>query len=102
MKEFQKFYKTARWKAAREHVLKRDMYLCQHCLREGKIVPGNTVHHIRELTPLTVEVPEIAIGEENLITLCRDCHARVHGDRPDTRYKLDDFGQVVFEDSTAG
>lgn len=61
----------------------RDRYaaahpLCEECLKEGKLVPMEEVHHI---------IPVSRGGtstEDNLMSLCRSCHNKKHvelGDR---------------------
>jgi 5-methylcytosine-specific restriction endonuclease McrA len=46
------------------------------CVRCGR--PGEIVHHKIHLTPQNINDPSIALGEDNLELLCRDCHAIVH------------------------
>ncbi|MBQ8960581.1 MAG: HNH endonuclease [Ruminococcus sp.] len=64
------------WKLKREHILRRDKYLCQACMRRfpGTTIPLNdrelSVHHIR---PLKTNF-ELRLVDENLITLCRMHH----------------------------
>ena len=62
------FYRTRRWRQLRLKILERDGRTCAHC---GGI--GLTVHH---------RVPIRAGGalweEDNLETVCRDCHRRLH------------------------
>lgn len=56
----------------------RDLYLgahpvCQNCKAQHRTVPATVVHHI---------IPKVAGGgdeDENLMALCRDCHARATG-----------------------
>ena len=64
------FYLSKEWRKKREHILKRDKHLCQHCLKNGKVTAANTVHHIKELE----EYPDLALTDSNLISLCFDCH----------------------------
>lgn len=55
------------WRRIRERVLKRDSYLCQLCLPD-RVTPARDVDHI---------VPRHLGGgdnEENLQSLCRECH----------------------------
>jgi len=68
------FYKTAKWKAKRERILRRDEYLCQECKRYGKTTPATTVHHIYPLE----QRPELGLVSDNLISLCNDCHNAMH------------------------
>ena len=74
MREFAKaFYLSPQWRRARAIVFRRDHGLCVRC---GK--PGAIVHHKTHLTPENISDPEIALGEDNLELLCRDCHAVEH------------------------
>lgn len=68
------FYKTAKWKAKRERILRRDEYLCQECKRYGKTTPATTVHHIYPLE----QRPELELVSDNLISLCNQCHDKMH------------------------
>lgn len=72
--EFSKsFYNSKQWRQTREYILKRDCYLCVMC--------GNAaeeVHHKIHLTPSNINNPMITLHESNLISLCGDCHKRIH------------------------
>lgn len=72
-KEF-KFYRTKAWKKFREYILSRDNDLCQECLKEDKITRGNLVHHI---VPIREDY-EKRLDFENCITVCNDCHEKIH------------------------
>ena len=55
--------------------------LCQDCLKKGKVVPMEEIHHIRSpfTDGLTEEEKEKrAYSEDNLVCLCRECHWRRH------------------------
>lgn len=54
-----------------DSVLKRDDHRCQDC---GTSKWPN-IHHI---VPISVE-PDLQFVEDNLITLCKTCHRRLHG-----------------------
>ena len=73
-----KFYSSKAWQDCRNAYAKKRNYLCEDCLRRGIYRPGEIVHHIIELDPVTIERPEIALDFNNLELLCRDCHARRH------------------------
>jgi len=83
------FYKTKRWQAKREKVLKRDNYLCQECKRYGNSVQATTVHHIIPLEWCVANNKELALASINLLSLCDKCHERMH-DR--TTGKLTELG----------
>ena len=68
------FYKTAKWKAKREKILRRDEYICRECRRYGKTTPATTVHHIYPLE----QRPELGLVSDNLISLCNDHHEKMH------------------------
>lgn len=60
----------------------RDAYvaahpLCEECLKQGRVVPVDQVHHI-------VPLREGGINDfSNLVSLCSACHARIHAKRGD-------------------
>ena len=72
--QYRKFYKSLQWKITREYILKRDNYLCQECLKENRMTPCNTVHHIIEIKEDYLK----ALDEDNLITICFDCHNKIY------------------------
>jgi len=61
------------WRKAREWKLRRNP-ICEECLSRGEVVAASEVHHI-------VPLDEGGANTlENLMSLCRRCHARVtHG-----------------------
>lgn len=92
-KDIKQFYNSKRWKIKRNDILKRDHYECQDCLKrikdaaingvqlaavERKIRCAQEVHHIKELR----EHPELALDDNNLISLCIECHNIRHGRYP--------------------
>jgi Restriction endonuclease len=70
-----KFYNSRLWKDnVRPYIIKRDNYKCKQC---GSSIDLE-VHHIIHLSPDNINDPNITVNERNLITLCRDCHFKVH------------------------
>jgi 5-methylcytosine-specific restriction protein A len=55
----------SKWRKLRERVLRRDMYCCQQCARDGRIRSGNECDHIDNNG-------DDSMG--NLQTLCSGCH----------------------------
>lgn len=89
-KEKKKFYNSKKWKKKRLDILRRDCYECQDCIeRLRQAVKDNVslsvedrmirtaceVHHIKELS----DRPDLALCDENLISLCIKCHNIRHG-----------------------
>ena len=88
------FYKSKQWQRVRDYVMKRDQWLCQDCLKKGKYVPAEEVHHIVPLKPENITDPSITLDENNLVALCRECHKARHGAR-ERRYSVDEYGRVI-------
>jgi 5-methylcytosine-specific restriction endonuclease McrA len=90
----EKFYKGKAWQRTRALIWSRDRGLCQDCLRRGLINPAAEVHHIIELTPANIDRPEITLNPDNLISLCKDCHAKRHHPDDHRRYIVGPTGAV--------
>jgi 5-methylcytosine-specific restriction endonuclease McrA len=68
-----RFYRSAAWQQARLIKITSANGRCEKC---GGI--GEEVHHIIELNLENINNPEITLGKNNLILLCRDCHNAQH------------------------
>lgn len=68
------FYNSKEWASTRAYILKRDGY---HCTEPGCPFPATEVHHIIELTQENIGDPAITMGEDNLRSLCHECHQRI-------------------------
>lgn len=68
------FYNSRTWRNKRKEILLRDNNECQHCKLDGGYTRAHTVHHIQEL----VHHPDLALKNNNLVSLCFECHERVH------------------------
>lgn len=64
------FYQSTAWRKLRLQVLQRDHFLCQHCLKKGRIKRATEVHHIVALE----KNPSLGLDKSNLVSLCWDCH----------------------------
>ena len=95
------FYKSKAWETAREACIRRARGLCEPCLKAGRVVPGEIVHHKVHLTPDNVNDPRISLDQSNLELVCRDCHAKEHPEiygksaQNGPRVAFDEFGNVV-------
>ena len=87
------FYKSKAWQACREAYLKQKHGLCEQCMRRGIYTPADTVHHVRHITPDNITDPSVTLNPENLMALCRDCHAEMHKGK--RRYMVDKYGRVT-------
>ena len=72
------FYSSIKWQRVRDSYAKSQQYLCEIHKAAGDVVPGEIVHHKRELTPETINDPSVALSFDNLQLVCRDCHAALH------------------------
>ena len=89
-KEAKQFYNSSKWKRKRIEILRRDFFECQDCRKrlrdafengivlsayDSKIRRAECVHHVKELR----DYPELALDDDNLISLCAECHNKRHG-----------------------
>ncbi len=89
----QSFYNSRAWKDCRKAYAKSVGNLCERCLSRGLIVPGKVVHHIRHITPDTIDDPAITLNHNNLILVCQDCHAAEH--KSQGRFVVTSDGSIV-------
>lgn len=95
-----KFYKSTDWRRCRDAALLRDNYLCQDCLKDGKISTAYDVHHIKEINLFNVYNPDISLNLNNLVCLCHECHNKRHTrfekqERQKERYTIDRNGNFI-------
>ena len=89
-----KFYKSKEWIKLKEEVMQEQHYECQECLKNGILTTIDrenneenkrklTVHHVQYVK----KYPELALNKfyyykniqyRNLITVCFDCHNKLH------------------------
>ena len=85
-----RFRWTAVWQKKREHIKKRDKYLCQWCLyhRHTLNYTDLQVHHI---VPLE-EAYDLRLDDDNLITLCAfPCHEEAESGK----IKREDLQKII-------
>lgn len=75
--ETEAFYNSPRWRRKQKAILRRDHYQCQLCKRYGRISEASIVHHKLELA----EYPELAMDDDNLVSVCRKCHNKLHDEK---------------------
>ena len=68
------FYKNNKWVVKREKILKRDGYECQNCRRYFRSKEAKVVHHIY----FYEDYAELGLMNWNLISLCNECHNKMH------------------------
>ena len=66
------------WSKVRDRYIKAHP-LCEICFENGVISPTEIVHHIRPLDEGGTH------DANNLMSVCRQCHAKIHGKRGDYR-----------------
>ncbi len=72
-----KFYLSAAWLHKRDEILKRDNYECQNHKQRGLFAKATCVHHKQHLKAR----PDLALVNDNLISLCDQCHNEEHPEK---------------------
>ena len=94
-----KFYGSRAWKECRASYILSVNGLCERCLKAGKYVPGDEVHHKIYLSPDNINNPDITLSFENLELLCSSCHSIEHNRKYKEivreGLKFDDLGNLV-------
>lgn len=71
-------YHSMKWRNLRNSYIKKHP-LCEICLAKGKIVPAEDVHHNYSFQNYQGdEMIEAAYDPNNLVSLCKQCHAEMH------------------------
>lgn len=66
----------AQWDKLRKQVLKRDNYLCQECLREGRLTPLCVKPRDHAVDHIETKAKGGTDAMTNLQSLCAPCHDR--------------------------
>ena len=64
------------WRRIRDHYI-HDHPLCEKCLEEGRFTRAEHVHHILPLSQGGTN------EEDNLMSVCKSCHSRIHAEMGD-------------------
>lgn len=76
--ERQKVYNTRRWRNLRAGYLIQHP-ICEICLKNDRITPSIDVHHRDSFTNYDGLMRlQKAYDAENLVALCKQCHAELH------------------------
>ena len=78
------FYGNNKWIVKRKKILKRDGYECQNCRRYYKTKEAKVVHHIYFYD----DYAELGLQNWNLVSLCNECHNKMHNRVTDEATKL--------------
>lgn len=88
----QKIYQDKRWKSTRLSYLQKNP-LCELCLFKGIIKSGEDIHHIISPFKYNGATREsLAFTTDNLLTLCKDCHSKLH-----SNHKEDSLYNIYYE-----
>ena len=77
-----KIYDTSQWRKLRSAYLQQHP-LCELCQREDKVVPAVDVHHIISFMSTNDHLKRkfIAYNPDNLMSLCKECHQKIHNEK---------------------
>lgn len=81
------FYSSTQWISKREEILRRDNNECQVCKAMYKFVQATDVHHILNLK----DNYELRLDNNNLISLCKECHKDIHRLNINNKDKLNKY-----------
>lgn len=70
-------------------------YMCERCFAKGRLVPAVIVHHKIWLTPSNIDDPDVTLNPDNLMRVCRQCHADIHYPGVGQRVRFGPNGEVL-------
>lgn len=88
------FYKSKAWEKTRKAYAKSVGNLCEMCGAKGIVKAGDIVHHKTHISPDNISEPNITLSWDNLMLVCRDCHAQLH-EQSKKRYIINEDGSVT-------
>lgn len=100
------FYRSKRWRSVQARYMALPVgtargtcppRMCERCFElTGQLVPAEMVHHKVHIEPWNVDDPSVTLSFDNLMRVCRDCHAKLHyGEGYEQRVAFDEDGRVV-------
>jgi 5-methylcytosine-specific restriction endonuclease McrA len=84
------FYLSPQWRRCRDAYYKKQNGICERCGNAADIV-----HHKIYISPSNINNPKITLNFDNLELLCQDCHNKEHKKNCNTRYSIDEEGNVL-------
>lgn len=74
-----KLYNSVQWRNTSQFY-KQEHPLCELCLLEDKVSPGENVHHIQKFNDQIREDLQYSLltDPDNLCNVCLDCHHKIH------------------------
>lgn len=83
--ERQQIYNTTRWHRLRD-AKRMNNPICEECLRKvpPKVTQATEIHHVVSFMSVDeqTERKALAYDYDNLMSLCHECHERMHGGHP--------------------
>ena len=99
------FYHSKAWRRTQEAYMAAPIdvpgvgtcppYVCERCFSAGRLSAAEIVHHIEWLTPDNIDDPDVALSWDNLMRVCRDCHAAIHCPGAEARVRFGENGEVL-------
>ena len=89
---YQKLINSYKWQLLRKKKFIANP-LCELCLAAGQVRPTEEVHHVVpvESGKDEVEMRRLAYDYNNLQSLCKECHARVHAKEVEVNSEVKNF-----------
>lgn len=103
-----KFYTSKLWTKVKNQVWLKQYCLCAICGKPvyisgiSEYIPKDKrrtgiVHHKEHLNDINVFDDNIALNDDNLIGVCKECHEQLHHKDISTRngYSFDEYGNLI-------
>jgi len=85
----QRMYQNPQWKELYKMVLERDGYKCKLCKNTKKL-------HLHHTLPVCL-YPELILEPEYIITVCSECHKKLHKTRYLRADTIEEFNQLFYD-----
>ena len=69
--------------------------LCEKCLSEGRTKAAADVHHIKSPFFNGTYSKELLLDENNLMSVCKECHAAIHGKSKTNEEIIDELDALL-------